>query len=427
MDAISLSWVSTAYLLAAGILLVPFGRIADMYGRKKIFATGLALFLIASSAMLFSVSSPMVILLRLVQGSGAALIFGSSVAILTEVTPVTGRGKALGIYTTAVYTGLSLGPFIGGFLTQHFGWRSIFLINVPIGIFSLILITLYLKGEWAGSKGETFDLGGAIEYGLTLVFVMYGFSLLPAREGIILLVAGAVMLLVFVARELRLSSPLMDIALWTKNRPFAFSNLAALINYSATFSITFFMSLYLQYVRGFDPGYAGAILVIQPVMQALLSPFAGRLSDRIPPGQIASAGMALTAAGLIALAFISDTTPVLHIMAILAVIGIGFGFFSSPNTNAVMSSVPKKSLGVASGTLGTMRLVGQMLSMGIATMIIAICIGRIEITASEHGQLLTSVMAGFGIFALLCLVGIVFSLVRCAQAPPTGASARPGE
>jgi len=187
------------------------------------------------------------------------------------------------------------------------------------------------------------------------------------------------------------------------------------------------MSLYLQYVRGFDPGYAGAILVIQPVMQALLSPFAGRLSDRIPPGRIASAGMALTAAGLIALAFISDTTPVLHIMAILAVIGIGFGFFSSPNTNAVMSSVPKKSLGVASGTLGTMRLVGQMLSMGIATMIIAICIGRIEITASEHGQLLTSVMAGFGIFALLCLVGIVFSLVRCAHAPPTGASARPGE
>ncbi len=425
MDAISLSWVSTAYLLAAGILLVPFGRIADIYGRKKIFRAGLSIFLIASVMMIFSVSSGMVILLRLLQGSGAALIFGTSVAILTEVTPVTGRGKALGIYSTAVYTGLSLGPFIGGFLTRNFGWRSIFLINVPLAIFALILISLFLKREWADSKGEAFDLGGAIQYGLTLICVMYGFSLLPAREGIILLVAGAVMLLVFIARELRVPHPLMDIALWTKNRAFAFSNLAALINYSATFSITFFMSLYLQYVRGFDPWYAGTILVIQPVMQALCSPFAGRLSDRIPPGRIASVGMALTAAGLIALSLIRDTTPVLDIMVILAVIGIGFGIFSSPNTNAIMSSVPKKSLGVASGTLGTMRLIGQMLSMGIATMILAIFIGRIEITASEQGPLMTSMMAWFGIFAMLCVIGIAFSLVRCAKSDVTGTCVRP--
>ena len=284
MDAVALSWVSTAYLLAAGVFLVPFGRIADICGRKKVFVAGLFLFISASACMVFSVSSVMIILLRVLQGTGAALIFGTAVAILTEVSPVAERGRALGIYTTAVYLGLSLGPFLGGFLVQQFGWRSIFLVNVPIGLFTIGLIALYLKGEWADSRGETFDLGGAIQYGLALVCIMYGFSLLPDTSGFLFLMAGAAILVWFVARELRVSFPLMDISLWTKNRAFAFSNLAALINYSATFAVTFFLSLYLQYVRNIDPWYAGTILIIQPVMQAVLSPYAGRLSDRIPRG-----------------------------------------------------------------------------------------------------------------------------------------------
>lgn len=250
MDAITLSWISTAYLLAAGVFLVPFGRIADIYGRKKVFVAGLCLFIVSSFLMVFSVSSAMVILLRVLQGSGAALIFGTSVAILTEATPITERGRALGIYTTAVYLGLSLGPFVGGFLTTQFGWRSIFLVNVPIGLFAITLIALYLKGEWADSRGERFDVGGAIQYGLTLVCVMYGFSLLPDREGFILIVAGSVMLGVFILRELRISYPLLNMKLFRSNRVFMFSSLAALINYTATFSITFFLSLYLQYIRG---------------------------------------------------------------------------------------------------------------------------------------------------------------------------------
>ncbi len=253
MDAITLSWISTAYLLAAGVFLVPFGRIADIYGRKKVFIAGLSLFLLSSFLMVFSTSSLMVILFRILQGSGGALIFGTSVAILTEVTPVTERGRALGIYTTAVYLGLSLGPFIGGFLITRFGWRSIFLINIPLGFVAIAMILLFLKGEWADSQGERFDTGGAIQYGLTLVCVMYGFSLLPDREGFILILAGLVMLGVFILRELRISYPLLDMDLFRRNRVFAFSNLAALINYAATFSVIFFLSLYLQYIRGF-PG-----------------------------------------------------------------------------------------------------------------------------------------------------------------------------
>ncbi|HVN73446.1 MAG TPA: MFS transporter [Methanoregula sp.] len=412
MDAVALTWVSTAYLLAAGVFLVPFGRVADIYGRKKVFLAGLSLFIISSFLMVFSMSTLMVILLRIMQGGGAALIFGTSVAILTEVTPVSERGKALGIYTTAVYLGLSLGPFIGGFLTTHLGWRSIFLVNVPVGIGAIVLILLFLKGEWAESRGERYDLGGAIQYGLTLVCVMYGFSLVPDREGFILLLAGTVMLLVFIARELRIGYPLLSMDLFTGNHVFAFSGFAALINYASTFSIAFFLSLYLQYVRGFPASAAGTILVVQPVMQAVFSSWAGRLSDRIEPGTIASAGMAILAAGLFILSMLSEDSGIIVLIATLALLGFGFALFSSPNTNAIMSSVEKRYLGIASGTLGTMRLVGQMLSMGIATMIIAIYVGRVEITPLVHGQLMMAMRAGFTLFALLSIAGIFFSLKR---------------
>ena len=412
MDAVSLSWVATAYLLGSAVFLVPFGRIADIHGRKKIFSAGLIVFTFASFTMIFSVWPEMIILLRVVQGIGAALIFGTAVAILTSVTPPRERGKALGIYTTAVYLGLSMGPFLGGFLVTSFGWRSIFVINVPLGILILAIIRTKLEGEWADARGESFDLSGALLYGLALVCVMYGFSLLPDVSGILLVVTGTLVLAAFVWWEYRTPSPLINLSLFLKNRVFAFSNLAALINYSATFSVTFFLSFYLQYIKGFSPALAGTILVTQPVVQALFSSFAGRLSDRIEPGRIASVGMALTACGLFLLSLLSADTALAYLIGTLVLLGLGFAFFSSPNTNAVMSSVTKPYYGVASGTLGTMRLIGQMLSMGIAMVIISLLIGRIMITPDVADQLLMSIRIGFTCFALLCCCGIFFSLVR---------------
>ena len=412
MDAIQMGWVSTAYLLASAVFLVPFGRIADIYGRKKVFATGLAIFTLASFLMIFAPSALAVILLRVLQGFGSAMIFGTAVAILTSVTPTEQRGKALGIYTTGVYLGLSLGPFLGGILTDRFGWRSIFFVNIPIGILAVLLVFLFLKGEWADCRGERFDLGGSIQYGLTLICVMYGFSLLPDREGFILLIAGAVMLVVFIAREFRISYPLWNIRLFAKNRVFLFSNLAALINYGATFAVTFFLSLYLQYIHGYSPEHAGMILVVQPVVMVLVSPAAGRLSDRIEPGKIASAGMALSALSLLLLAFTGSDTPMLTIIAILVILGVGLGIFSSPNTNAVMGSVERSSYGVASGTLGTMRLAGQMLSMGIAMMVIAIMVGNVQITPELYPAFIASMKISMVVFAVMCIAGIFFSLVR---------------
>jgi EmrB/QacA subfamily drug resistance transporter len=412
MDAVSLSWVSTAYLLSAALFLVPFGRIADIVGRKRIFTLGLSLFAGASFLMAFTRIPATIIPLRVVQGMGGALIYGTAVAILTAVTPGENRGKALGIYTTSVYLGLSLGPFLGGFMTAAFGWRSIFIVNVPVGILALWLVHTRLTGEWADARGESFDTRGAVLYGLSLVAVMLGFTWLPGRMGILMIGAGILLVGGFVLQERRARHPLLDTTLFTGNRVFAFSNIAALINYAATFAVTFFLSFYLQSIRGFDPAMAGLILVTQPILQAIFSSPAGRLSDRVEPGKVASAGMGLCAAGLFLLAFIHGDTPLLYLIVALALLGVGFALFSSPNTNAVMSSVERRCYGVASGTLGTMRYIGQMLSMGIAMTLFAVFIGQVEIVPANYPGLLSAIQTGFIIMTVLCVIGIYPSLAR---------------
>jgi len=412
MNAISLSWVATAYLLSSAVFLVPFGKIADIHGRKKIFLYGIAIFSLASLIMTMVPSTEMFIGIRVVQGLGSAMIFGTGVAIVTSVFPPGERGKALGIYITAVYLGLSVGPFLGGIMTQYLGWRSIFFVNVPIGIAAVLLILWKLKGEWAECRGEKFDLIGSVIYGSAIVAIMYGFSTLPDFKGASLLGVGILGIITFALYEMRIPFPVLDIRLLTNNRIFALSNLAALINYSATFAVTFLLSLDLQYTKGFTPEHAGLILIAQPVVQAIISPISGKLSDRIEPRIVASAGMALTTIGLFFLIFLTETTPLWQLVLILLVLGAGFGLFSSPNTNAIMSSVEKRFYGVASGINGTMRLLGQMLSMGIAMMIFAIVIGPVEITPAYYPQFILSLHYAFSLFTILCTIGIFASLVR---------------
>jgi MFS family permease len=308
-----------------------------------------------------------------------------------------------------------LGPVLGGLLTQQFGWRSIFVINLPLGIIIIAFVLAMLKGEWAEAKGERFDLFGAAFYGLTLVGIMLGFSRLPKKSGFLLFAAGIVLAAGFVLREKKTDSPLLKIELFRENRVFAFSNLAALINYSATFAVGFFVSLYLQYLKGMSPRSAGLVLIAQPVVMTVFSPFAGRVSDKIEPRIVASLGMAISSLGLMLLAFLRADSELAFVIASLAVLGFGFALFSSPNTNAVMSSVEKKFYGIASATLGTMRLVGQTLSMGIAMLIFGVLVGRIQITAANQGSFLQGVRTGFVIFAALCFAGVFASLARGSQ------------
>jgi EmrB/QacA subfamily drug resistance transporter len=416
-NALSLGWVISSFILASAIFLLPFGRLADIVGRKKIFTLGIALFTLSTTIIIFAGSILWLIILRIVQGLASAMIFGTSLAIITSVFGPGERGKAMGINITAVYLGLSLGPVIGGLLTQYFGWRSIFAFLVPFGIVSLILIKLKIKTEWAESSGEKFDLRGSIVYGLALAGFMYGFSRLPSGTGWMFIAEGVILAITFLIIEKWNSNPVFDVKLFLNNRVFAFSGLAALINYSATSAIGFFMSLYLQYLKGLDARSAGLIMIFQPAAMTLLSPVAGRLSDKRNPGIIASVGMGLIAIGLVFLCFIEQETPDYLIILLLILLGTGFGLFSSPNSNAIMSSVEKRHLGVASGVVGTMRMVGQMLSMGIAMMLISLYLGKKPITPETYSLLMSAMRTGFLTFSVLSFIGIFASLARNSGIP----------
>ena len=410
--AIELGWIVSSFILSSAIFLLPFGRLADIVGRKKIFTYGISLFTLSTFLIIFSWNIGSLIVFRIMQGISGAMIFGTSLAILTSVFGPGERGRAMGINITAVYTGLSSGPVVGGLLTQYFGWRSIFAFLVPVGIASLYLILKKMKPEWAEAKGEKFDWQGSLIYGVSLASFMYGFSKLPSATGWIFLGSGILLGLFFLLFEKGIPNPVFDIRLILRNRVFAFSGIAALIHYSATSATGFFISLYLQYLKDFDARTAGLIMISQPVMMALLSPLAGKLSDKYNPGIIASYGMGLTATGLIMLCFVNEISPIYLIICLLIIMGVGFALFSSPNSNAIMSSVEKRHLGVASGVVGTMRMVGQMLSMGIAMMLLALYIGQEALVPATYPGLIAGMRTGFVIFSILCILGIFASLAR---------------
>ncbi len=412
VNAVLLSWIANAYLLATGVSLIPIGKIADIYGRKKIFVAGIFIFTAFTVGTGFAPSIFCIIIFRIFQGIGAAMTMTTGIAIITAVFPLNERGKAIGITVAAVYIGLSIGPFAGGLLTGALGWRSIFLVNGPIGLLAFVLSLTKIRDEWADAKGEQLDVFGSILYGISLICLIYGLSVLPAPLGFSLLGAGLSGFVVFVWQELRTPFPVFEIRLFYGNRTFSFSSLAALINYAATFAVSFLLSLYLQYIKGMPPETAGLVLICQPLMQALFSPLAGRLSDRIEPAVIASLGMGLTAAGLISLIFLKHSTPTMYILASLMILGIGFALFSAPNMNAIMSSVDNRYYGVASGTVATMRLIGQMLSMAVATLIFSFMIGKVQITPSNYDTFLSSINLAFVIFSMTCIVGIYFSFTR---------------
>lgn len=411
-DAIGLGWVISSFILSSAIFLLPFGRLADIVGRKKIFSLGILLFTISTFLIIFTHSITSLIIFRIFQGLSSAMIFGTSLAIITSVFQPGERGKAMGIYITAVYLGLALGPIIGGLLTQYLGWRSIFAFLVPFGIVSLILLNWKIKAEWADAAGEKFDWKGSLIYGIALASSMYGFSKLPSSFGWLCIGIGVVMAIVFIFVEKRTDTPVFDIRLILRNKVFAFSGIAALIHYSATSAIGFFISLYLQYLKGLDAQTAGLIMISQPIAMTILSPIAGKLSDKRNPGVIASIGMGMTGMGLVLLCFVSASTPDYLIVLLLFMMGVGFGLFSSPNSNAIMSSVEKRHLGVASGVVGTMRMIGQMMSMGIAMMLISLYIGKQTINPSTYPGLIKAMKTGFAIFSVLSVFGIFASLAR---------------
>ncbi len=412
--AVSVGWVITIFLLFSTAFSVPFGRIADMHGKKPFLLGGTIIFTIASLLCAIAPGIALLLLFRALQGFGASMIYATQTALISAIFPPSVRGRMMGISVTLTYLGLSLGPVLGGQLNHYFGWRSIFFVSFAVGTAACIVTAVLLQEPQEPHRMEkTLDIPGILLYLTAITMVLFGLTeLTNLRFAWIILAAGILFAGLFVRNELRAASPLLDMSLFTGNRPFALSNLAALLNYGASYSVSYVMSIYLQNVRGFTSRSAGLLLITAPLIQAIFSGMAGRLSDRHSPYRLASFGMTLSGIGIAMLIFIRETTPLAYIIAALAVIGLGFAFFSSPNTNAIMSSVEKSQFGVASSVTSTSRTLGQSSSTAMITAVLGAVIGNITFAQAENESIIHAVHIIFVLCTVLSILGIYCSSRR---------------
>ncbi len=408
-----LGWIVTAYMLASAVLSVPFGRYADINGRTKILKIGILIFMLSSLLSTFSPNMPILLGFRVLQGIGGAMIFATNTAILISSFPPEKKGKVLGYSVAATYTGLTAGPVAGGFLNHWLGWRSIFLFSFFVGLLIFIIALRRLQKETLLEKKMGTDFLGNVLYITAITAVMYGLSSLSTNTyAKFIIIMGLILSLLFVRHELKVKHPIIDIMLFKKNLAFTLSNLAALMNYGATFALGYLLSIYLQTVQGYSSQAAGFILISQPLIMAILSPYAGKLSDNISPFKLASGGMAISAIGLCIFIFIKESTSLWVIIPTLMFIGAGFAFFSSPNTNAVMSCVEQKDYGVASSILATMRSMGHTTSMVIVTLIVSMQMSNTQLSQATPAQIINTMKVSFIVFTIICFLGVFFSLKR---------------
>ncbi|MGN0659160.1 MAG: MFS transporter [Emergencia sp.] len=408
-----IGWVVTAYTLSVAAMSVPFGKIADITGRRKILLAGIGLFAVFSLLCAMAQNMWMLLLLRVLQGIFASMIFATNNAILISSYPAEQRGRVLGLSTAAVYVGLSAGPVAGGFLNHYAGWRSIFVVTAVIAVTALLLGIKNIPQKENGGEKLRPDGAGNFLYIASVTVTLYGLSSLSVlRYGWLIFLAGLVLGAAFVYVEMRAENPVIRISMFTKDAAFTLSNLAALLNYGATFAISYLMSIYLQVVMGFSSQTAGLILIAQPVMQALFSPMMGRLSDRIAPYKLASAGMGFCVAGLIMFFLVDLDTDLWFIVAALVFSGFGFALFSSPNTNAIMACVEKRDYSVANSILATMRTVGQSSSMAVVTVVVGFTMGNTSLDSASPAALVHTMHIAFLIFIVLCILGVFMSLKR---------------
>ena len=412
LDAITVSWVPMAYLMASAMLLLIFGRLADRYGRKKLFLLGTFLMIITSALASRVNSGDSLVVMRFLQGCSASILYATQMALVTSVYSPNERGKVVGMTVSAIYVGLSLGPVLGGYVVDHMGWRGSFLLHIPLACI-VLLMSAGLRGkEWLSDEKHDFDIVGALIYILAIFFLCYGVSLMQYSISILILLLSVSLFTVFLRFEYTQRYPLLDVRLFFTNRIFTFSSITSLILYTATFANVVLVSFYLQYLKSYSATEAGFMMMIQPVTMALIAPFSGSLSDRIEPGILASVGIVITIIGLTLLALLETASSSIYIASALFFIGIGFSLFSSPNANAIMGSVEKKNYGIATAVVSTMRIFGQLTSMVLVSVFFSIYIGSNEIVPDKYPQLEQLIQVTYTVATLICIPGLFFSLAR---------------
>lgn len=406
-NAKMVSWLPTIFILSSVIFMLPAGKLADNYGRKRIYAYGLALNAFSSLMCGIGTNMEWVLFWRFVQGGASAMIFGTGVAIITSVTPADKRGAALGITAACIYIGLTVAPAVGGWLTELWGWRSVFLFQVPIVIALLLLIKVRLSGEWKNAEKSRYDWWGTGIFTVFASALVFGLSALPTISGVALLGLSAASLMLFVVHQSRSRRPLIRIQMFRESRVFSLSLTTSLLMYASNFPLVFLMSLYLQYVLGLSPSHAGQVILVQALGMAIMAPLSGKLADKFQPRLVATLGCAIVACGLFVLSAMNIDTSVTYIGSSLLVIGIGFGLFSTPNNHAIMSSTQAHELGAASASMNLARTVGNLIGMSLVNLMVHYYLGDAQFTAQQNPALIRTI-------ELAVNMSLGFVVIACA-------------
>lgn len=417
-DAVYASWIPAAFLLSNLLCMLPSGRLADLYGRKRIFLIGSGIFALGSLIAGFAPSIEVLLASRIIQGMGSAFFFSTGIAIIGAVYQHHGRGAALGWLVSAIYLGMTGGPFIGGWLTQHFGWHISFLFIVPIVLMVLAVAAFNIKGEWRSAEPQKMDWLGTLYSVLAIGGLFMAVSLLPAWTALLWLMLGVVFTYVFFRHCARVKNPLLRAKVVLQNKPLSRALGASMMLYASNYGVLFLLTLYFQYNRGMSPTAAGQMIMVQALVMTVLAPLAGKLSDRYRPRLLATVGCLAMVAGLmVLLPTISPTTPLWILIICLIAFGIGFGLFSTPNSNGVLGSVPPAQMGMVSALLNLSRLLGQMLGTAVVTLLMSLSIGKVKITPDQYDTLMIVVRSMVGMALVFAIVAAYFSKERQSDKP----------
>ena len=410
MNNVIQNWIPTIFFLVMAVFTVPAGQISGKFGVKKSLLVGIIIYLIGSIGAVLSLSIEMFLVFRIMQGVGVAFLNVSAMAMVVQAVKPQNRGKALGFTVTGIYLATSLSPVICGFLVHNLGWRSMFYFVIPFLVLCILILILKIPQDWKTYDDQPIDKLGSILWGMGILIFIYGFTSLVNLQGVILAVIGLSILVLFVVYELKQSAPVFNMILF-KNKKFTSSNIAAICSYLAVMAITTILNYHFQYVRGWNAQMSGLILIITPILMAIIAPNSGKLSDKLHPQKLAAVGIGIASIALGILSFTNGDTPVYIVIIAMILQGIGMGLFSTPNTNAIMSSVPLKYAPTASASQATMRTIGQTMSLGLLTLIFAWIMGSLQLSTKYAAMIVQASQTICLICTGVCILAVFASLV----------------